>query len=170
MSSPPRSLNSQTGGNDWRTIAVVSYVADMSSDVMRNTEPIISCILSNNTQLNSVAVRSSSKTDISRGRPRKPYWPCNRVLFWTEICSRYLQKLHLPYNFCFASWPLSVFSVTNSTWKIDRRFKKWYVCESRVLGQPIFCRHFKLRASITLKSFISFSDITEAKQNLWEAL
>ena len=33
------------------TIAVVSYVADMSSDVMWNTEPIISCILSDNTQL-----------------------------------------------------------------------------------------------------------------------
>ena len=33
------------------TIAVMSYVADMSSDVMWNTQPIISCILSNNTQL-----------------------------------------------------------------------------------------------------------------------
>ena len=33
------------------TIAVMSYVADMSSDVMWNTEPIISCILSNDTQL-----------------------------------------------------------------------------------------------------------------------
>ena len=33
------------------TIAVMSHVADMSSDVMWNTQPIISCILSNNTQL-----------------------------------------------------------------------------------------------------------------------
>ena len=33
------------------TIAVMSYVADMSSDVMWNTQPIISRILSNNTQL-----------------------------------------------------------------------------------------------------------------------
>ena len=32
------------------TIAVMSYVADMSSDVMEYTEPIISCVLSNNTQ------------------------------------------------------------------------------------------------------------------------
>ena len=32
------------------TIAVMSYVADMSSDVMGYTEPIISCVLSNNTQ------------------------------------------------------------------------------------------------------------------------
>ena len=32
------------------TIAVVSYVAE-SSDVMWNTEPIISCILSDNTRL-----------------------------------------------------------------------------------------------------------------------
>ena len=30
---------------------VMSYVADMSSDGMWNTQPIISCILSNNTQL-----------------------------------------------------------------------------------------------------------------------
>ena len=33
------------------TIAVMSCVADMSSDVTWNTQPIISCILSNNTQL-----------------------------------------------------------------------------------------------------------------------
>ena len=33
------------------TIAVMSYVGDMSSDVMWNTQPIISCILSNNMQL-----------------------------------------------------------------------------------------------------------------------
>ena len=33
------------------TIAVMSYVADMSSDVMWSTQPIISYILSNNTQL-----------------------------------------------------------------------------------------------------------------------
>ena len=33
------------------TIAVMSYVADMSSDVMGNTEPILSCILSHSTQL-----------------------------------------------------------------------------------------------------------------------
>ena len=32
------------------TIAVMSYVADMSSDVMGYTEPIISCVLSDNTQ------------------------------------------------------------------------------------------------------------------------
>ena len=32
------------------TIAVMSYVADMSSDVTGYTEPIISCVLSNNTQ------------------------------------------------------------------------------------------------------------------------
>ena len=148
----------------------MSYVADMSSDVMWNTQPIISCILSNNTQLNtgnqtSVAVRSSSKTDFSRGRPRKQYWPCNYALFWTEICSRYLQKMHLPYRFSFANWPLSVFSVANSTWKIDRGFKQWYVCESRVPGQPIFCRHFKLRASITLKSSRSFNSVILQRQN-----
>ena len=98
--------------------------------------------------------------------PRKQYWPCNYVLFWTEICSRYLQKLHLPYKFSFANWPLSVFSVANSTWKIDRRFKQSHECESRFPGQPIFCRYFKPRASIILKSFRSFSDITEVKQNL----
>ena len=28
----------------------LSYVAEMSSDVMGNTEPIISCVLSENTQ------------------------------------------------------------------------------------------------------------------------
>ena len=33
------------------TIAAMSYVVDMSSDVMWNTQPIISSILSNNTQL-----------------------------------------------------------------------------------------------------------------------
>ena len=32
------------------TIALMSYVADMSSDVMEYTEPIISCVLSDNTQ------------------------------------------------------------------------------------------------------------------------
>ena len=32
------------------TIAVMSYVADMSSDVMGYTEPIKSCVLSDNTQ------------------------------------------------------------------------------------------------------------------------
>ena len=32
------------------TIAVMSYVADMSSDVMGYSEPIISCVLSDNTQ------------------------------------------------------------------------------------------------------------------------
>ena len=32
------------------TIAVMSYVADMSSDVIGYTEPIILCVLSNNTQ------------------------------------------------------------------------------------------------------------------------
>ena len=32
------------------TIAVLSYVADMSSDVMGYTEPIISCVLSDNKQ------------------------------------------------------------------------------------------------------------------------
>ena len=40
-----------SGGVQDCTIAVMSYVADMSSDVMWNTQPIISCILSNNTQL-----------------------------------------------------------------------------------------------------------------------
>ena len=43
----------QNGGSsreDPCTIALMSYVADMSSDVMWNTQPIISCILSNNTQ------------------------------------------------------------------------------------------------------------------------
>ena len=32
------------------TVAVMSSVADMSSDVIEFTEPIISCVLSNNTQ------------------------------------------------------------------------------------------------------------------------
>ena len=32
------------------TVAVMSSVADMSSDVIGFTEPIISCVLSNNTQ------------------------------------------------------------------------------------------------------------------------
>ena len=32
------------------TIAVMSYVADMSSDLMGYTEPIISCVLSHNTR------------------------------------------------------------------------------------------------------------------------
>ena len=32
------------------TVALMSSVADMSSDVIGFTEPIISCVLSNNTQ------------------------------------------------------------------------------------------------------------------------
>ena len=82
------------------------------------------------------------------------YYVVYYVLFWTEICSRYLQKLHLTYKFSFGNWPLSVFSVANSTWKIDRRFKQSHECESRSAGilNPV------LR--------LSFSDITEVKQNL----
>ena len=118
------------------TIAVMSCVADLSSELMWNTQPIISCILSNNTQHETGNYCSSSKTDFSRGRPRKQYWPCNYVLFWTEICSRYIQKLHLSYKFSFANWPLSVFSVANSTWKIDRRFKQWYVIIRIACSRP----------------------------------
>ena len=40
----------ERGWKDACTIAVMAYVADMSSDVMGYTEPIISCVLSDNTQ------------------------------------------------------------------------------------------------------------------------
>ena len=51
------------------TVAVMSSVADMSSDVIGFTEPIISCVLSNNTQH-----KTSSKTEFRRGSPRKPQY------------------------------------------------------------------------------------------------
>lgn len=47
------------------------------------------------------------------------------------------------------NWPLSVFLVSNSTWKFDRRVKR---------GCSLVC---KLRALIILKSFRSFNDITD---------